>query len=69
MYTIEFEAKIIDGRIEIPEQYRKKVGHNVKVVLLAEDTMGSAFDMIDELLENPLKLSNFKPFKREEIYD
>ncbi|MCP4350688.1 MAG: hypothetical protein GY795_34910 [Desulfobacterales bacterium] len=69
MYAVEFQTKIIDGIIEVPEKYRKKIKYNVKVILLTEDTFDTASDIIEELLESPLKLSGFRPFKREEIYD
>ncbi len=70
MYAVEFKAKVKDGMIEIPEKYRKKLLRNVKVILLTEDTTGEeSFDIIEELLESPLKMPGFKPFKREEIYD
>ena len=70
MFAVEFKAKVKDGIIEIPEKYRKKLRRNVKVILLNEDTIGEgSFDIIEELLESPLKMPDFKPFKREEIYD
>ena len=69
MYAVEFRTKIIDGIIEVPEKYRKKIKYLVKVILLTEDTFDTASDIIEELLESPLKLPDFRPFKREEIYD
>jgi len=69
MHAIEFKAKVINGIIEIPKIYVKKPKYNVKVILLTEDTVDTAHDIIDELLESPVKLPDFRPFKREEIYD
>jgi len=69
MYAVEFRTKITDGIIKVPEKYRKKIKYNVKVILLTEDTVDTASDMIEELLESPLRLPDFRPFKREEIYD
>ncbi len=69
MYTVEFHTKIKDGIIEIPEKYRKNLTANVRVILLSEDTEEPTVDIIDELMKSPLKASEFKPLKREEIYD
>ncbi len=69
MYAIEFRAQIKDGIIEIPEKYRKKLKFSVKVILLAEDTNDATSDMIESLLESPIKMPDFRPFKREELYD
>ncbi len=54
--------------IEIPEKFRKKLKNNVKVILLTEYIEDSESDLIEELLESPLKLTDFVPYKREEIY-
>ena len=51
-----------------PGNILQKVGNTVKVIILS-DYKPKHFDMIDELLENPAKNSNFKPFSRDEIYD
>jgi hypothetical protein len=68
MYAIEFQTKVKDGSITIPEQYRNKIYGNVRVILLAE---GGAehFDIIEHLLSNPLSIEGFKPLTREEIYE
>lgn len=54
--------------IEIPEKFRKKLKNNVKVILLTEYIEDSESDLIEELIESPLKLTDFVPYKREEIY-
>jgi hypothetical protein len=70
MYAIEFSTRIKNGVIEIPERYRRKIqSSTVKVILLKEDVTEAASDMIDRLLKSPLKVSDFKPLTREEIYD
>ena len=35
MYAVEFQAKIKDGTIEIPEVYRHRFKERVRVILLA----------------------------------
>jgi hypothetical protein len=67
MYAIEFQAKIKDGHIEIPEIYRARLKEQVRVILLAEET-SSPVDMVGQLLQHPLKIPDFKPLTREEIY-
>ena len=69
MYAVEFRTKIKNGVIKIPEKYRTKMKYNVQVILMTEDTADTTSDMIEKLLESPLKLPNFRPFKREEMYD
>ncbi len=38
MYAVEFNANIMDGKIEIPAQYRKQFSapHDVKVILMKQ---------------------------------
>ncbi len=69
MFAVEFRTRIADGIIQVPEKYRRKLKFNVKVILLAEDAFDSTSDIIEELLESPLKVPDFRPYKREEIYD
>ncbi|MBF0203369.1 MAG: hypothetical protein HQK67_03440 [Desulfamplus sp.] len=72
MYAVEFQTKIKNGIIKIPEKFRVKLKDNVKVILLAdysEYTTDIFSDTIEELLESPLKIADFRPYKREEIYD
>ena len=68
MYAIEFKSKIKNGVIEIPREYRNKLKETVKVILLAEEKE-AAFNTIDKLLDSPLKVENFVPLTREEIYE
>ena len=37
MYTIEFEAKVNDGTIKVPDKYKNRLGNNVKVIILAKE--------------------------------
>lgn len=68
MEVIEFKAKIRDGIIMVPEKYRKSIGNTVKVLIIGESTRNHD-DMIDKLLEDPIKAEDFVPFTRDEIYD
>jgi hypothetical protein len=70
MEAIEFKTKIKDGAIQIPEKYRQKTGNTVKVIIIS-DQVSKRFDIIDELLANPIdmKAKDFLPFSRDEIYE
>jgi len=68
MYAVEFQATIKDGTIEIPEVYRHRFRERVRVILLAEEESTTA-NLIDQLLQRPLKIPEFKPFTRDEIYE
>jgi len=68
MYAIEFQTKVKNGTIEVPEEYRDRLTGSVRVIVLAQDKPETAM-MIDHLLANPIKLANFKPLTREEIYE
>ena len=66
--AIEFKTKIRDGIIRIPKKYKQKTDHTVKVILIS-DQGGKQSDIIDKLLETPVKSKDFAPFSREEIYE
>lgn len=69
MYAIEFKADISNGVIEIPQQYRDKMQTHVKVILLSDEAINDTHDIINDLLESPIKIYEFKPLTRDEVYD
>ena len=68
MYAIEFQTNIKDGSIEIPEQYKGQFKGSVRVIVLAQPEQQTS-NLIDQLLENPIRLDNFQPLTRQEIYE
>ena len=68
MYAVEFQARIRNGIIEIPEEFRDRFREYVRVILLAEEKRSTA-DAIDRLLEDPLRIENFVPLTREEAHE
>ena len=68
MEAFEFRSKIKNGIIRIPEKYKQKTGKTVKVIIISEKASRHS-DIIDKLLANPVRLKNFSPFSREEIYE
>jgi len=68
MRTVEFEAKVNNGTIEIPEMYRDRIKERVHVILQVDDPQkGQTF--IDELLEKPVKIPGFKPLSRDASHE
>jgi hypothetical protein len=68
MYAVEFHTTIKDGTIEIPELYRHRFKERVRVILFAEED-NTTGNLIDQLLQHPLKVAGFKPFTRDEQYE
>jgi len=69
MQIIEFRAKIKDGVIQIPARFKGKVADDaVRVILVPTGESSSQSDFIDKLMTRPLKVNNFKPLRRDEIY-
>ncbi|MEP7039592.1 MAG: hypothetical protein ABI891_14760 [Acidobacteriota bacterium] len=72
MSSIEFETEAENGNIEIPEKYRPQLKGKLQVVVSvkkAEKSEQEPDDIITELINNPLKVTDFKPLTRDEIYD
>lgn len=67
MYAIEFQAKVENGTIVIPSQYRDKLKDVVRVIVLAEAKEKTS-NLIDQLLEKPLRSPGFRPLSRDDIY-
>ena len=67
MEAFEFRAKIKDGMIQVPRKYTQKAGATVKVIILT-DHGSKHSDMVGELLEHPVKVGDFKPLSRDEIW-
>lgn len=68
MYAIEFQAKVENGSIAIPDKFKGQLAGQVRVIVLTEDQPAKA-DMIDRLLASPIKLEDFEPLTREEIHE
>ena len=68
MEAVEFQTKVKDGFIEIPEVYRNRFKDRVRVIVIA-DEQNLGVDLIKQLLENPLNVVGFRPLTRAEIYE
>ena len=72
MLTVEFETEAENGSIEIPEKYRRRLKGKLQVTVSVKETKKKEeepYDIISELMKNPLKLDDPKPLTRDEIYD
>jgi len=59
---------LIDTLKSLDQESKQKI--YLKVFVDDENSdVDADSDIIEELLESPLKIPGFKPFKREEIYD
>ncbi|MBG1268072.1 hypothetical protein [Nostoc sp. WHI] len=67
--AIEFQAKIQNGLIQIPDEYKQELGEgdDIKVIVLVNKKSPKKRDIIDELTENPIQVDSI--FNREEIYN
>lgn len=73
MYAIEFQTKIENGSIKIPEEHWRRLREQggdktVRVIILAAERQMSG-DFIDHLMANPIAASDFVPFTRDELYE
>ena len=67
MSIIEFKTTIKDGVIEIPQKYQGKIKDRVRVILLPEEKKSARRNLIDRLLEHPVRSRNFVPLSRDDI--
>ena len=72
--AVEFKAKIKQGIIEIPEEYQQDLREDseVQVIVIKQTTTRTNSELknqeiIDDLTENPVKVSWF--LSRDEIYN
>ena len=70
MSTIEFEAEVRNGVIEIPLEYRDLIGKSVRVTLSSDspETQPSV-TIIDQWLASPIRIADFKPLSREQAHE
>jgi hypothetical protein len=72
MSVVTFEATVENGSIVIPTKFRNRVKGKVEVSVRVENeskTEEEPYDIISELMRNPLHVSDPKPLTRDEIYD
>ena len=68
MVTVQFKTKIKNGVIQVPKKYQGKLKDNVRVTLQVENKKGKTKNYLDTLLAHPVKVKNFRPMTREQVY-
>jgi len=68
MYAVEFKAKIVNGVIEVPQNYITNLGEEVKVILLKEDEVKND-DIITKLLTSPITVKEINVKSRGDLYE
>lgn len=72
MYAIEFQTKISNGSIELPQEFVGKLVGEVRVIVLKEQSAVAENlpeSLIDRLMNAPISLDAFKPMSREDVYE
>lgn len=72
MSTIEFQADIKKGIIEIPEPHKSEFmsQENVRVIVIKENQpQTQQANLLTYLLDHPLAIDDFIPLRRDEVYD
>jgi len=70
MSTLEFTAKVQDGKIEVPEAYQQLLQNidRVKITVIS-NSRPPELGMIAHLIHNPIPLKTFVPLTREEAHE
>ena len=68
MQILKFKASVKNGVIHIPKQFQQQLPERVQIIIFPETTRPKD-DFIAHLLNHPLRVPDFQPLKREEIYD
>ena len=71
MSEVKFETTVENGTIIIPMKFRNEISGKIEVIIKPKqnEEQDEPYDILTELMENPIKDPNFIPFKRDEIYD
>ncbi|MEL6815335.1 MAG: hypothetical protein AAFP03_11045 [Cyanobacteria bacterium J06598_3] len=72
MNTIEFQASIKNGVIQIPAEYQQDLQNTDTIAVTIQKVVQKRFSstgIIDRLTKNPVVVEEVKPFTREETHD
>lgn len=72
MASVEFQAKVENGNIVIPEEYKQELSEvaTVKIIISKQSKQQSIpFDIMDELAQNPVSISGIRTISREEMHE
>ena len=68
--SVEFNAKIKQGIIEIPEEYQQELNKEdeVTVIVIKKTKKISQTGIIAELTDNPISVPGLRKLNRDDIY-
>lgn len=68
--AVEFKAKIKQGVIEIPEEYKQQLAeeNEVQVIIIKQPKRISKTGIIAQLTQNPIAIKGIRQLTRDEIY-
>ena len=67
---IKFQAKVNQGKIEIPKIYQDNLQMVEMVeIIIPEPQENLRSGIISRLIEHPIEIQDFVPLSREEIYE
>jgi hypothetical protein len=70
MSKIKFTAKVTQGNIEIPQEYRESIEQVETVEIIIKRHITSSHQgIIHRLINNPIDLPNFIPLTRNEVHE
>jgi len=71
MTTVEFQAKVENGEIVIPNEYQQDVAEvqTVKIIVTKQPKKRLQPDIMDELAQNPIPVPGIRAITRDEMHD
>jgi hypothetical protein len=70
MVTVEFQAKVENKVIVVPQEYQQLAeGREVKIIVLKQPKKQTMqFDIMDELAQNPIPVPGIRSITRQEMH-
>lgn len=70
MSKIKFTAKVNQGNIEVPQEYRKAIEQVDSIeIIVNSQSVSSQRGIIHHLLSNPIEIQDFQPLTRDEAHE
>ncbi len=72
MTTVEFQAKVENGVIMVPQEYQQDLAEvsTIKIILLKQsEKQTMQFHIIDELAQNPISVPGIRSITREQMHE
>lgn len=71
MDAVEFQARIENGAIMVPKEYKQELtdGDAVKVIVVKRPKRISQTGILAELARNPVQIKGLRSLSRDELYE